>query len=91
MKPAALETTRASAASNTRNFWLANTSERSVRVLIYEEAATMPHVADYSILIDEWWTEAFSSTPIEFTIPNNINRIPGPSSDSNSVIGMRTR
>ena len=51
----------------------------------------MPHVADYSILIDEWWTEAFSSTPIEFTIPNNINRIPGPSSDSNSVIGMRTR
>jgi len=45
----------------------------------------MPRVADYSILIDEWWTEGFSPSPIEFTIPNNINK------DSRSILGFKLR
>jgi hypothetical protein len=42
----------------------------------------MPRVADYSILIDNWWTEGFSPDPISFTIPKNINK------DSRSILGL---
>jgi hypothetical protein len=45
----------------------------------------MPRVADYSILIDEWWTEGISPSPIEFTIPDNINK------DSRSILGFKFR
>ena len=45
----------------------------------------MPRVADYSILIDEWWTEGFGPSPIEFTVPNNINN------DSRSILGFKLR
>ena len=51
----------------------------------------MPRVADYSILIDEWWIEVFNPSPIEFSIPDNIIRIPGLFLDLSSAIGMRTR
>jgi hypothetical protein len=43
----------------------------------------MPRVADYSILIDNWWTEGFSPDPISFTIPKNINK------DSRSILGFK--
>ena len=43
----------------------------------------MPRVADYSILVDKWWTEGFSPDPIEFTIPKNINK------DSRSILGFK--
>jgi hypothetical protein len=45
----------------------------------------MPRVADYSILIDEWWIEALSPSPIEFSIPDNINK------DSRSILGFKFR
>lgn len=45
----------------------------------------MPRVADYSILIDEWWTEGISPSPIEFTIPHNTNN------DSRSILGFKFR
>lgn len=42
----------------------------------------MPTVADYSILTDQWWTEGFSPSPIEFTIPHNISK------DSRCILGF---
>jgi hypothetical protein len=45
----------------------------------------MPRVADYSILVDEWWTEGHSPDPIEFTVPHNINK------DSRSILGFKLR
>ena len=45
----------------------------------------MPRVADYSILVDEWWIEGASPDPIEFTIPKNISK------DSRSILGFKFR
>ena len=42
----------------------------------------MARVADYSILTDQWWTEGFSPSPIEFTIPHSISK------DSRSILGF---
>jgi hypothetical protein len=43
----------------------------------------MPRVADYSILVDDWWIEGVGPDPIDFTIPKNINK------DSRSILGFK--
>jgi hypothetical protein len=43
----------------------------------------MPRVADYSILVDDWWIEGAGPDPIEFTIPHNVNK------DSRSILGFK--